>query len=45
MCELSAMETTGEMDWVTLMDMDMDSYVTGVQDIEGMGSEKNDISV
>lgn len=43
LCELSAMETTGEVDWATLMATD--SYVTGVLDIEGMGPEKNDISV
>lgn len=45
MCVLSDMETTGEEDWATLVDMAMDSCVTDVLDIEGMGTEKNDIMV
>lgn len=45
MCVLSDMETTGEVDWATLVDMAMDSCVTDVLDIEGMGTEKNDIMV
>lgn len=42
---LSAMETTGEVDWATFMAMAMDSYVTDLLDIEGMGPEKKDIMV
>lgn len=42
---LSAMETTGEVDWATFMTMAMDSYVTDVLDIERMGPEKKDIMV
>lgn len=45
MCELSAMETTGEVDWAILMDMATDSYITGVLNIERMGPEKNGILV